>query len=149
MSMNMKDTESNFKAYVFAVTEQVEQHISGLDQLAEILLTRPLSFNEKSAVERSLQVIVEAAIGCSKHYLKLKQKPIPSDARGTIERTYELLGIQEPELYEMRGAIGMRNAIIHDYLNLDWKRLEKVLRERKYRRVLDYVKLVLKKMMEN
>ncbi len=39
----------------------------------------------------------------------------------------------------MRGAVGMRNAIIHDYLNLDWRLLEDVLAEGRYRRVEAFV----------
>ena len=143
----MKDTESNFEAYAFAITEQVEQHISALNELSEILKARPLTFNERSAVERSIQVIVESAIGCSKHFLKSHSKPVPAESRVSLERVYEILSIVEPDIKDMRGAVGMRNAIIHDYLNLDWKRLEKILRERKYRRVLDYVKLVLNELM--
>ena len=145
--MNTNESIASFEAYVLAVSEQVAQHISGLDELKETLAKRPLTFNERSAVERSLQVIVEAAIGCSKHYLKSKNKPVPSEARASIERTYELLAITTPELNEMRGAVGMRNAIIHDYLNLDWERLEKILRQGKYTIVMEYVKLVLEELV--
>jgi len=145
----MKDTESNFEAYIFAITEQVEQHISGLDELSDILSIRPLSFNERSATERSLQVIVEAAIGCSKHFLKSRNKPVPSESRASIERVYEILSIVEPDINDMRGAIGMRNAIIHDYLNLDWKKLEDILRQRKYKLVQGYIKFVSKELDKN
>lgn len=83
-----------------------------------------------------------AAIGCSKHYLKSQSKPIPSEARASIERVYESLMLSEPDINDIRGAIGMRNAIIHDYLNLDWGKLEVVLREKKYHRVSDYIRKV-------
>lgn len=139
---------SDYKAYVFAVNEQVEQHLAGLDELADTYKQRPLSFNERSAVERSLQVTIEAAIGCSKHFLKKSNKPVPSEARGSIERVYELLSITEPNIKDMRGAIGMRNAIIHDYLNLDWNKLEEILKDKKYYKVKDYIKTVCSQLLK-
>lgn len=135
-------TMSTYQAYVFAIKEQVAQHLAGLDELACTIQKRPLTFNERSAVERNLQVLIEAAIGCSKHYLKKISKPVPSEARASIERIYEQLAITTPEINEMRGAIGMRNAIIHDYLNLDWKKLEAVLAKQKYYNVKDYISLL-------
>ncbi|MBL7004089.1 MAG: DUF86 domain-containing protein [Gammaproteobacteria bacterium] len=134
--------ENSYEAYVYAITEQMEQHISGLNELSSLFKQRPLTFNEKSAVERSLQVLIETAIGCSKHYLKKNQKPVPSVARGSIERVYELLAIVKPDINTMRSAVGMRNAIIHDYLNLDWNKVESVLREQKYIDVKQYVDTV-------
>ena len=86
--MSMKETERNYEPYILAITEQVEQHLAGLDELSDLAAHRPLTFNERSASERSLQVIVEAAIGCSKHYLKSQNKPVPSEARASIESAF-------------------------------------------------------------
>lgn len=142
--MNMKETESNYEPYILALTEQVEQHLAGLGGLSDLVAQRPLTFNERSASERSLQVIVEAAIGCSKHYLKSQNKPVPSEARASIERTYERLAITHPDINDMRGAIGMRNAIIHDYLNLDWEKIQPILKQKKYHLINDYLRTVTK-----
>jgi len=140
--MNTKDKESNFEPYVFSIKEQAEQHVNSLDTLRDIAQQKTLSFVERSAVERSIQVLVETAIGCSKHLLKKREKPVPSEARASIERVYEILAITEPELNDLRGAIGMRNAIIHDYLNLDWQKLEIVLKSSKYNKVNEYITVV-------
>lgn len=143
----MSDTETEYQAYVYALTEQLEQHEAGLDELSDIIKNRPLTFNERSATERSIQVLVEAAIGYSKHYLKLNQKPVPAEARASIERVYELLAISLPDVADMRGAIGMRNAIIHDYLNLEWQKIEAVLKQRKYKNIKNYVNIVVKQLL--
>lgn len=140
--MNTENTENNYEPYVLAITEQLEQYLVGLDELSDIAIKRPLTFNERSAAERSLQVVVEAAIGCSKHYLKAHALPVPSEARAAIERVYERLAITYPEIQEMRGAIGMRNAIIHDYLNLDWNKINDVLKQKKYHRIYQYINVV-------
>jgi uncharacterized protein YutE (UPF0331/DUF86 family) len=143
IDMNIPKSAMDYEPYVLAITDKIEQYLCGLDELSTIFKQRPLSFNERSATERSLQVIVEAAIGCSKHLLKSKGKPVPSEARANIERTYELLGITNPPIRVMRGAIGMRNAIIHDYLNLDWEVIEDVLKEQKYYQIHQYIQHIL------
>lgn len=145
--MNTSKIELNFEPYVMALTEQVEQYLSGLDELSAMLEQRPLSFNERSAVERSIQVIVESAIGCSKHYLKAHGKPVPSEARASIERVYEHLALTAPDINDIRGAVGMRNAIIHDYLNLDWKKLEPVVLGKKYHYVYLYIQSVMQALL--
>ncbi len=147
--MSMQENSHNFEAYVYAISEQVEQHISGLDELSDISVQRPLTFNQRSAVERSLQVIVEAAIGCSRHLLKSKSKPVPAEARASIERVYEILLISDPDINDMRGAVGMRNAIIHDYLNLDWKKIEVILNEKKYHLIKKYISIVSSELSEH
>ena len=144
--MSMQENNHNFEAYVYAISEQVEQHITGLDELSDISVQSPLTFNQRSAAERSLQVMVEAAIGCSKHYLKSKNKPVPAEARASIERVYEILSITNPDIKDMRGAVGMRNAIIHDYLNLDWKKIEVVLNGKKYHLIKKYIHIVSSKL---
>jgi uncharacterized protein YutE (UPF0331/DUF86 family) len=134
----MSGTDRPYEAYVYALREQVAQHLAGLDELSETLAVRPLSFNERNAAERGLQVLVEMAIGCSKHLLKARGLPVPAEARAALERVYEQLALTAPPIAVMRGAVGMRNAIIHDYLNLDWQRLETVLAGRKYHEVARY-----------
>jgi len=147
--MNTANIESSFEPYVYSITEQIEQHLSGLAELTKIAKDRPLNFNEKSAVERSIQVLVEVAIGCSKHFLKSKDKPVPSEARVSIERVYEILSLTKPNITEMRGAVGMRNAIIHDYLNLDWNKIDIVLKEERYCAIAVYIKKVCVKLLES
>ncbi len=144
----MSKTNKGYEAYIIALQEQLEQHLAGLDELSDILTSRALTFNERNAAERSLQVVTEAAIGCSKHFLKSVNKPVPSEARAAIERSYEILGLMEPDINIMRGAIGMRNAIIHDYLNLDWNKIEPVLADRKYYLIKDYAFKILQQLSQ-
>lgn len=144
----MSATDRPFEAYVYAIREQTEQHIAGLDELAEQLAQRPLTFNERNAAERGLQVLVEMAIGCAKHLLKSRSKPVPSEARAAIERVYELLAIAEPPVALMRGAVGMRNAITHDYLNIDWRLLAAVLDERNYRAAAQFIDAVAAELLQ-
>ncbi len=135
----MSDIERPYEAYVYAIREQAEQHVQGLGELSTLNDQRPLSFNERNAVERSLQVLVEMAVGCSKHLLKARGRPVPSEARAAVERVYEVLSLTDPSADILRGAVGMRNAIIHDYLNLDWALVAGVLRTRRYVMIERYI----------
>jgi uncharacterized protein YutE (UPF0331/DUF86 family) len=145
----MSGTDKPYEAYVYALREQVAQHLAGLDELSGSLAARPLSFNERNAAERGLQVLVEMAVGCSKHLLKARQLPVPAEARAALERVYERLALTAPPISVMRGAVGMRNAIIHDYLNLDWQRLEAVLAERKYHEVARYIETLCAELLND
>lgn len=55
----MSETEQPYEAYVYALREQAEQHLAGLEELSSLADRRPLSFNERNAAERGLQVLVE------------------------------------------------------------------------------------------
>jgi uncharacterized protein YutE (UPF0331/DUF86 family) len=144
----MSESTAPYEAYVYALREQVAQHLAGLDELAVLLAQRPLSFNERNAAERGLQVLVEMAVGASKHLLKSRGLPVPAEARAAIERVYETLQPMAPALAQMRGAVGMRNAIIHDYLNLDWERVAAVLRAARYRGVADYIDVLAAELLQ-
>ncbi len=144
--MSIESNNPSYEPYVVAIKEQIEQHVDSLNQLSERLHQANLSFIERSAAERNLQVLIESALGCSKHYLKMNNKPVPAEARACIERVYEIAKFDNPAINEMRGAIGMRNAIIHDYLNLDWSKLELVIKEKNYLAVVRYIDEVLERL---
>ena len=143
----MSSNNKPYEACVFAVREQLDQHLAGLDELVLIMGSRPLTFNERNSAERSIQVRVEIAIGCSKRLLKKLAKPVPSEARAAIERMYELTSLTSADINEMRGAIGMRNAIIHDDLNLDWSRVERELKRNGRNSVVSYVHLITERLL--
>lgn len=144
----MSNDAPRHEAYVLAIREQVAQHVASLDELRDRQQQGPLTFIERTATERSLQIVIEAAIGCTKHLLSALGKPVPAEARVAIERAYELTGLYDPPLAELRGAVGMRNAIIHDYLSLDWRLIEIVLSESRYRRVEAFVTHVSERLLD-
>jgi uncharacterized protein YutE (UPF0331/DUF86 family) len=43
----------------------------------------------------------------------------------------------------------MRNAIVHDYLNLDWELIQAVLDNQHYRRVADFVHDICEQLLIN
>lgn len=58
------------QAYTEAVKEHTQEHIESLLELNKVLATRSLSFLERSAAERSVQVVVEPVSAFPSTYVK-------------------------------------------------------------------------------
>jgi len=144
----MNTTDKPYEAYVYAIREQLEYHQQIVEQLHQQQQNNPLTAIERSATERSLQVLVEMAIGCSKHYLKNIKSALPSEASAVIQSVYGTGIALSTKESDMIGAVGMRNAIIHDYLNLDWNKVALVVQDKKYHSVIRYCEQLLKQLME-
>ena len=68
----------------------------------------------------------------SKHWLKQQNKVLPTDAYAVFEKLMELQLIPYEEAPEWQRIIGMRNAIVHDYLNLDEKVIKAIVANKMY-----------------
>ena len=147
--MSTKETgpSADYVAYVFAAREQLSRHMENLEQFSQLISARPLTFSEQLSVERSIQVIVEVAIGASKHCLKHTGKPVLSQASACVRDALESISASKVLTQHVLGAVGMRNTLVHDYLNLDWARIEEVLQERKYLYLSEYINLVLERLL--
>ena len=137
----------NYQAYVTALVEQVAVHCRQLDSLSG--QNNPLSQLERSAAERSLQILVKSAVGSAKHLNKKAGLPERLDSYQTIQQLTEELDIDPGYLPQLKGAIGMRNAIVHDYLNLDWELIQAVLDGKHYQRVADFVHDICGQLLTN
>jgi uncharacterized protein YutE (UPF0331/DUF86 family) len=110
--------------YADAIQEHISECVEDLDSIHQLLKQRSWTRVERKGAERLLQILVESCIGVAKHWLKQQGKTLPSDAYSVFEKLTELQLISVNERLEWQKVIGMRNAIVHDYLNLD----EKVIR---------------------
>ncbi|MDO9048441.1 MAG: DUF86 domain-containing protein [Methylobacter sp.] len=84
-----------------------------------ILSGAPLSRLEQSGVLHALQVLIDNAIGKSKHLLKAAGRPVPVSAYDTFAGLEQQGDINPQELQQWNSAIGLRNRIVHDYMNID------------------------------
>jgi len=126
-------------AYLQSINEHTNVHFEALDELSQLLTQRSLTFHERNSAQRSIQVVVEACIGLSKHTLKQAQKQVLGDAASTVLNALKILHTNAITPAELKGAIGMRNAIVHDYLNMDWPLLEAVLKQRDYHKLKTFI----------
>ena len=117
--------------YIFSMQEHLEEIKSDLQGLHEISKTKALGRYEYRAAERSLQVLIEACIGIAKHWSYALNKTAPADAYSALE-TLAQLGISDIKMMSWRKVIGMRNAFVHDYLNIAPEIIRLVIKKQDY-----------------
>ena len=113
--------------YKDAIQQHINESIEDLDDIHDILQQRSWTRIERKGAERLLQTLVEACIGLSKHWLKQQNKVLPVDAYSVFEKLMDLQLISSDDAEEWQRIIGMRNAIVHDYLNLDEKVIKAIV----------------------
>ncbi|WP_420590769.1 type VII toxin-antitoxin system HepT family RNase toxin [Bacterioplanoides sp.] len=126
------------EAYVISMRQHVQEQLETLNELAEAIKLQPLRKIERLAAERSLQIMIEAAIGVAKHCCKKAGKTHSGDAYKNLLTAHDLLNSNIPHA-TLKGAAGMRNAIVHDYLNLDWARIEAVIVNKQYEALGEFI----------
>lgn len=90
---------------------------------SKLLAGETLSRLEQNGVLHALQVLIENAIGKSKQMLKAAGEPIPVSAYDSFAALARRSGIREDELPAWNAVIGLRNRIVHDYMDIDLARV--------------------------
>lgn len=130
------------EAYRDAMREHVAQLVEDLATIESLTHREQRSPIVYRATERNLQLIIEACIGIAKQTLKGRGVVVPADARHVFEKIRAL--DLDPTDADWRRVIGMRNALVHDYLNLDRERILDVVRKGKYRVLQDFAEYCLR-----
>jgi uncharacterized protein YutE (UPF0331/DUF86 family) len=124
-----------------AETALIAQEQSALlDEACAILLAGgSLSRLEQNGVLHAIQVLVENAIGKAKQLLKAAEKQVPLSAYDSF-LALEALGIvASNDLPSWNAAIGLRNRIVHDYMNIDMHRVLELVKNGQYRFVTAFL----------
>lgn len=107
---------------------------------ARLAANASLSELEWNGLEHTLQLLVENAIGKAKHLLRLSgQTPAPVNAYDAFAALHKAGMCSESDVDIWAKAIGMRNAIVHEYLNVDRELIREVLNSGAYRHVTDFL----------
>lgn len=129
-------------AYRFAMQEQLAELTEELQQIANLLQQQDqMTSLVYRAAERNLQLLVEACIGISKQKLKALGKNVPNDARQAFEKL-KAEGLDQSGI-PWKQVVGMRNALVHDYLNLDRKLIAEVIVSGKYQNLVEFANKLL------
>ncbi len=115
-----------------------EHRLQCLDRFANKMLSEHLTEDDYLAIERLLQVLIEGSIGVAKQYLKLHGYPPSSTAYDNFQTLAEHF-FKDLDLKTWKGIIGLRNVLVHDYLNIDREVLKAVLRKRSYQEVSEFI----------
>lgn len=129
--------------YVQAMRERMSTLAEELEQLHQAAsepggLT-PLLYR---AAERNLQLLTEACIGIAKQRLKSLGAVVPSDTRQAFAKL-QSLGHDDSGI-PWNKVVGLRNALVHDYLNLDLGIVDTIIRQQEYRILIRFAERQLK-----
>lgn len=95
-----------------------------LDQAREILRQgKSLSKLEQNGLLHALQILIENSIGKAKQILKARNVTIPVSAYDAFSALAGLGEIEATQLATWNAVIGLRNLIVHDYMNIDLNRV--------------------------
>lgn len=125
----MKDQLKELVDEFFEIRKLLQQPHAPQEQLSLVLVYR--------ASERNLQLLIEMCIGIAKQLLKSKGKNVPNEARKAFEKLVQE-GLDDSQI-PWNKVIGMRNAIVHDYLNIDRALLVEVIVTGEYLKLVQFV----------
>ena len=125
-----------------AETDRIATSQSALLDVARGIIAsgRALTSLEQSGVLHALQVLIENSIGKARQQLKAQGGAVPVSA-------YDVFGalaaeglLDSKQIPQWNAIIGLRNRIVHDYMNLDMARVLELVDEGRERFVVDYLR---------
>lgn len=131
---------STLDLYLAETATIAQTHKRILDEAAEAL-TSGCSFShlEQNGLLHTLQVLVENAIGKTKHTLKALNQPIPPSAYDSFEALAQIGQISSNELAQWNAIIGLRNRIVHDYMNINMSLIYRLVQQHGYQFIIDFL----------
>ncbi len=123
--------------YIFSMQEHIAELQSELQGLTEIIEQRDFTRYEYRAAERTLQVLIEVCIGIAKHWNYALFKVAPADAYSAFAKLSQQ-GIKGVNEVQWRKVIGMRNALVHDYLTIEPEIIKALIKAKTYDQLLAF-----------
>ncbi|QPL53835.1 type VII toxin-antitoxin system HepT family RNase toxin [Vibrio navarrensis] len=123
---------AGLQLYLTEATKHKQDYCQQLDELRAELAQGELRRRDYLAIERLLQILTELSIGLAKHCLKKCQQQAAADAYQTFAQLHLHGLITADELVQWRQVIGMRNGLVHDYLNIDINIVRSIVAQGRY-----------------
>lgn len=134
----------NLSPYKTSLTIHLDECEQDLAELKGILSERPWRRIERSAAERTLQVLLEGCIGVAKNLAKQTigfSSPEPRKAFAAL-LDHGLIDSSVP----WGKIIGLRNALVHDYLDVDDSIVQSVIERGYYLPLLAFARQGLREL---
>jgi len=122
-------------------TAQIARYQSEILAEARNRLTSGISLSrlEQNGVLHALQVLVENAIGKTKHLLKAANREIPVSAYDAFMVLADAGLISREQLNDWNRAVGLRNRIVHEYMNIQMEQVLGLVSKGDYQFVVDFL----------
>lgn len=112
-----------------AETARIATEQSAMLALAKQCLVDGLTLSplEQGGVLHALQILIENAIGKAKQLLKAQDEAVPVSAYDAFAALARRGIIPQDQLPAWNAIIGLRNRIVHDYMNIDMQRVQELV----------------------
>lgn len=112
-----------------AETARIASEQSALLAVAKQRLVDGLALSplEQSGVLHALQILIENAIGKAKQRLKAHDEAVPVSAYDAFAALARRGALPQDQLPAWNAIIGLRNRIVHDYMNIDMQRVQELV----------------------
>lgn len=100
---------------------------------------RALTPLEQSGVLHALQILIENAIGKAKQWLKASGQPVPVSAYDAFTALGNSQRLSADDLNAWIAIVGLRNRIVHDYMNIDMDQVIAMIKAGKDQFVLRFL----------
>jgi len=100
---------------------------------------KTLSSLENSGVLHAFQVLTENAIGKAKQTLKAMGIQVPVSAYDCFSELSNLGIIADNDLGTWNAIVGLRNRIVHDYMNIDMMKVLGLVKSQQYLFIADFL----------
>ena len=106
----------------------------------KLINKQSLSKLEQNGALHGLQILIENAIGKTKHLLKASGEPVPISAYDSFASLHSKKHITDAQLQQWNAAVGLRNRIIHEYMNVDMTVVFALIEQQDYQFILDFLR---------
>jgi len=130
----------HLELYQAETAHSAKEQSALLDEAREKLLAdEGLSRLEQNGVLHALQVLIENSIGKAKQILKASGEPVPVSAYDAFVALTRIKKISTDDLTVWNSAIGLRNRIVHEYMNIDVARVLELVRANQYSFITEFL----------
>ena len=106
----------------------------------KLINKQALSKLEQNGALHVLQILIENAIGKTKHLLKASGETVPISAYDSFASLHAKKHISDAELQQWNAAVGLRNRIVHEYMNVDMSVVFALLEQQDYQFIVDFLR---------
>lgn len=128
------------KLYLAETASLAAKHTALLNDAAKRLENaEQLHPLEQNGVLHCLQILTENAIGKAKHLLKAAGHSVPVSAYDAMQSYALTANWPEQQIQQWNAIIGMRNRIVHEYMNIDISLILELVKRKKYLLISDFL----------